>query len=77
MISAADSVSTNVRNTISTNVTSTVSINSDDETARYKVDCYILHKFVLVDILLFIISTICYQHAKHRSKQKNINTLTA
>ena len=63
---AVDSVSTNVTNTIptnmintiSTNVTSTVSINLDDEKGRYKMNCYILHTFFLVIILLLIIAVI-------------------
>ena len=63
---AVDSVSTNVTNTIptnmintiSTNVTSTVSINPDDEKGRYKMNCYILHTFFLVIILLLIIAVI-------------------
>ena len=44
---AADSA-TNVTNNISTNVTSTVPITSDDEKVKYKMNCYILHKVVLV-----------------------------
>ena len=52
-----DNVSTtNVTNTISTNVTSTMSISSDDKKVRYKMDCYILHTFLLVTILLFMIA---------------------
>ena len=39
-------------------------------------DCYILHTFLLVVILLFIRAIIYYHHAEHKSKQKNINTLT-
>ena len=39
---------TNVTNNISTNVTSTVPITSDDEKVKYKMNCYILHKVVLV-----------------------------
>ena len=62
-------------NAILTKATSTVSINSDDKRVRYKMDCYILHAFVLVTILLFIIA-ICCHYAKQRSKQKNIGTLT-
>ena len=66
----------NVTNTASTNVASTVSINFGDKKFRYKMDCYNLHTLLLVTILLFIITTICYHHAKHKLKQKNISTLT-
>ena len=69
-----DSVSRNVTNTISTTVTSTVSINSDDTKVRYKLNCYILHTFLLVTRLLFMITISCYHYAKHRSKQKNVDT---
>ena len=55
---------------VSTNVTSTISINSEDKKVRYKMDCYILHTVLLVIILLFMISIICYHYAKHRSKLK-------
>ena len=55
---------------------STVLINSDDKKVKYKMDCYILHKFLLVTILIFIITTICYHYLKHRSKQKNFGALT-
>ena len=37
---------------------------------RYKMDCYILQKVLLVIILLFIIAIICYHYAKHRLKLK-------
>ena len=56
-------------NTIVTNV----SINSDDKKVRYKIDCYVLH--ILVIILLLIITIICYNYAKHRSKQKGVDAL--
>ena len=62
-------VTTNVANTISTNIASTVSINFDDKKVRYKMDCYILHTVLLVIILLFIITIISHQYAKHISKQ--------
>ena len=62
-----NSVSKNVKNTLSTNVMSTVSINSDDKKSRFKMDCYILHSFLL---LLFITAIICYYYTKHGSKQK-------
>ena len=49
-----------VTDSVSTNVTSNVSINSDDKKIRYKMDCYILHMFLLVTILLFITVITCY-----------------
>ena len=61
-------IRTNITNIIPTNVTSTVSINSDDKKAKYKMECYILHTFLLVIILLFIITIICYHYTNHRSK---------
>ena len=57
-----DSVSTNVTNTASLNVMITVSINSYDKIVRYKIDFYILHKFLLVTVVLFIIVIICYHY---------------
>ena len=56
IIRVTDSVSTNVTNSVSTNVTSTVSMNSNNQEVRYNMDCYILHIFLLVAILLFIIT---------------------
>ena len=72
IISVMDIVSTKKRNTIARNV----SINSDDKKVRYKIDCCISDTVLLVIILLLIITIICYHYAKHRSKQKGINTLT-
>ena len=68
IINAIDNTSTNVTNTIPTimtkslsiNVTSAVSINSGDKKTSYKVDCYILHTFLLVITLLLIIAIIYY-----------------
>ena len=54
----------------------TESINFDNKKIRYKMDCYILHTFLLVTIFLFTITIICHHYAKHRSKQKNIDALT-
>ena len=56
IINATESVSTNVTSTISTIVTSTVLINSDYKKVRDKIDCYVLHSFLLVTILLFKIA---------------------
>ena len=57
-----DSVLTNVTNTASLNVMITVSINSYDKKVRYKIDFYILHKFLLVTVVLFIIVITCYHY---------------
>ena len=38
-------------------------------------NCYNLRTLLLETILLFIIAIICYHYAKHRSKDKNIDTL--
>ena len=38
-------------------------------------DCYILHAFLLVTVLLLIIDIIYYNYTKHRLKQKNIDKL--
>ena len=60
-VSVIDSVSRNVTNvTISTNVTNTVSINVHNKN--------MLHAFLLVTILLFMVN--CYHYAKHMSKLK-------
>ena len=71
-ISVMDIVSTKMTNTIATNVI----INSNDKKVRHKTNCYILHEVLLVIILLLIITIFWYHYAKHRSKQKGINTLT-
>ena len=80
IINAANSVSTNVSanlmSTVSTNIVSNASVNFHNKKVRYKMDFYILHTILLVLLLLFIITIICYHYAKHRSKQKNIGTLT-
>ena len=68
IVHVANSVRTNVTNTVAKNVTSTMSINFCNKKVRYKMDRFILDKFLLVTILLFIITTICYHYAKHRSK---------
>ena len=69
-INVTNTITTYVTNTISTNVVSTVSLYSDDKKVRYNMDYYILHTVLLVIMLLFIITIICYHYAKHRSKQK-------
>ena len=68
IINVTESVSTNVTITTLTNFTSSVSINSDDKKVRYKMNCYILHAFLLVNILLVMIALTCYHYVKHRSK---------
>ena len=51
------------------NVTSTVSLNSDDKSIKYKMDCFILHTFLLVIILSFMLAIIT------RKIGQNKNTL--
>ena len=75
IVNVPDSVSANVanrsnnlKNTVSTN--DTVSINSVERIVRYKRNCHILHTFLLVTILLFLISIVSYHYEMHRSKQK-------
>ena len=75
IIKCYGSVPTNATKIISTNVTSSVPINSDDKKVRHKIYSYILHTFLLVIKLIFIIA-ICFHYTKHSSKQKNICTLT-
>ena len=65
----------NMTNTISANVTSTVLIIFDDKKVRSKMNFYILHTFLLVTILLFLIALIFYHYIEYRSK-KHIDTLT-
>ena len=60
---------------VSTNVMSTAS-NFHKKKVRYKIDCYILQVVLLVVILLFIVTSICYNYGRHRSKLKIIGTLT-
>ena len=70
IINAKDSSSLNVANTIAINFESPISISSDDKKVRYKINYYILHRFLLVIILLFVIAIICYDHAKHSLRKK-------
>ena len=67
-----DIVSTKITNTIARNV----SIDHHSEKVRYKIYSYILHTLLLAIILLLMITVICYNYAKHRSKQKDIDALT-
>ena len=57
-------------NTIQTNLMNTMPINSDDKKVLRKINCYILHTFLLAIMLLFIIAIIWHHYAKNRSKQK-------
>ena len=41
----------------------------NDKKSTYKMDYYILHAFLLVNILLLMIVIICYYCIKHQSKQ--------
>ena len=78
IVNVTDIGPTNLANTFltnETNVTRTVPMNSDDNNVGCKMDGYILHTFVLVIILLFIIAIIQkitilnhYHYTKHRSK---------
>ena len=52
------------------------SISFHNKKASYIMDCYISHTALLVFILLFIIGIIYYYFETHRSKRKNIGTLT-
>ena len=65
IIYVMDIVSTNLTNTILTNMAN-VSASSDVKKVRYNMDSYNLHTALLVIILLFIITIICYNYAKHR-----------
>ena len=60
----------NTADSVSTTVTSTVTTNFCNKKVRYKMDCYILHTVLLVIILLFMVTIICYHYAKPRSKRK-------
>ena len=64
IIIVMDNESTKKTNTIATNVMSTVSIICHSKKVR---DCYILHTFLSVIILLLIITIICYHYAKQKS----------
>ena len=75
IVCITDGVSTSVTNSVSTNVTRTKSINCDDKKIRYRMDCYILHTYLLVTIILFMIAIISYHYAKHKSKQKNMGLI--
>ena len=63
-------------NTVPTNLTNTLSINVstnyDGKKVRSNMDCYILHSFLSVIILLFIIAIFYYHYAKQRSRLKNV-----
>ena len=67
-----DIVSTKITNTIARNV----SIDHHSEKVRYKIYAYNLHTLLLAIILLLMITVICYNYAKHRSNQKDIDALT-
>ena len=50
-----NAVPTNVTSIVLITVTSTLSIDSENKIERNKMDCYILHMFLLVTIHLFVI----------------------
>ena len=66
-----DIVSTKKTNSIVIKVTK----NCHSKKVRHKFYCYILYTFLLAIILPLIITIVCYYYAKHRSKQKGIDTL--
>ena len=74
IINLKNIVSTKVTDAILTNVTNTVSITYADENVRYKMDCSILHKFLLVIILLFMFAIISFHATNYRAKQKTTDT---
>ena len=55
-----NTIPVNMTNSMSINATSTASINCADKKVRYKMDCYILHTFLLVITLLLVIAINCY-----------------
>ena len=73
IINAADSVSTNLKNTIPTNmtnITSTMSASFQNKIVIYTTGFCILHTVLIV--IIFTIGIICYHYAKRRSKRKNV-----
>ena len=70
-ISVMDILSKKLTNTIAKKV----SINSGGKKVRYKIDCYILLKVLLMIILPLIIIIISYQYAKAQVLQKGTNTV--
>ena len=67
IIFVKDIVSTKMTN----NISRTMLINSGDKT-----DFYILYTVSSAIILLLIITIVCYDYAKHRSRLKGIDALT-
>ena len=65
IIYVMDFVSTKMTNTTSVNAVE----NCHSDKLRYKLGCYILHAVLLITI-------ICYNYAKHGSKQNDIDGLT-
>ena len=81
-MNSTDSGSANVTNTVVTNVTRTMPVNSDDKKVRYKIYCCVLHTFLLVIVLLFIllyildcVTIMWYHYRKHRSKEIHTGAL--
>ena len=72
IISVMDIASVKKTNTIAANV----SISFYTKKVSYKIDYYILHTVLLAITLLLTITIISYCHEKHRSIQKDIDTLT-
>ena len=63
-----DIISAKMTNTLASNV----SINCHNKKVRY--DCCILQTVLLVIILVSTVIIICYHYAKHRSKQKSVES---
>ena len=72
IVNAADSITTNG----SVKVMNSIPTNFRNKKVRFKMDCWILSTVLLLVILLFLITIICYHYTEHRPKQKTIGTLT-
>ena len=69
IITATDIVTTNMTNTVTENMTNTVSIDvTSTVSPNSEMYCYILHTFLLMIILLFIIAFTCYHFTKQKTK---------
>ena len=69
IITATDIVTTNMTNTVTENMTNTVSIDvTSTVSPNSEMYCYILHTFLLMIILLFIITFTCCHFTKQETK---------
>ena len=57
-------------NAIVIDATSTMSINYCNKEVKHKVNCYVLNTVLLLIMLRFIITIMCYQYGMHRFKSK-------